>query len=99
MDPSNWGIEKHSVHCRFALGADPRHGGTLGFGMFGFAQQEGEGKGRAYLVDARRRRRARRDLARGGAARPVVAARKGRPRAHEIERGAREKKIRKDVTG
>jgi len=26
MDPSNWGIEKHLVHCRLALGADPRHG-------------------------------------------------------------------------
>ena len=103
MDPSNWGTEKHLVHCTLALRADPRHGGTLGFGMLGFAQQEGKGRGGHAWWMLVAGEGPDEDLARGGADRPVVAARKGRPRERERERGGvgarEEKKNQKEGTG
>jgi len=72
--------------------------------MLGFAQQEGKGRGGHAWWMLVAGEGPDEDLARGGADRPVVAARKGRPRERERERerggGAREeKKNQKEGTG
>jgi len=54
--------------------------------MLGFAQQEGKGRGGHAWWMLVAGEGPDEDLARGGADRPVVAARKGRPRERERER-------------
>jgi hypothetical protein len=69
--------------------------------MLGFAQQEGTGRGGHTWWMLVAGEGPDEDLARGegGAARPVLAARKGKATRRERETTALEKKIQKEVTG
>ena len=67
--------------------------------MLGFAQQEGKGRGGHAWWMLVAGEGPDEDLARGGADRPVVAARKGKATRRERETTALEKKFQKEVTG
>jgi hypothetical protein len=63
--------------------------------VFDFAQQEVKGVGGHTLSDARRRRNDRRRTAKGGATRPVVAARKKEGDTERGEKAWERRKSRK----